>query len=274
MGNTCCQSEQETRDANFNLRSANRRFHPMIRSNRKSTSTNNYNNFYNPAKSKRGPTKANARNGNASVSGANSTEGAQNYSSLQDIGLSVINSNLTDEQILKHAPNKTSAAPCEHMNKLSQNVRQILPILPHFDFFEKYLNILQMDDSKEGARTLRDALTDIKQKRTQGGMPESEIFELPELGPYRYPDGGTYFGQYKNGLRHGFGEQIWPDGSLYQGFFQNDRCQGLGRLVHPEGDAYQGEWFEDQAEGQGYYLHSDKTQYKGNSSTICLLKFE
>lgn len=30
--------------------------------------------------------------------------------------------------------------------------------------------------------------------------------DLPILGPYQYPDGSTYYGQYKDSLREGFGK--------------------------------------------------------------------
>lgn len=82
---------------------------------------------------------------------------------------------------------------------------------------------------------------------------------FPMLGPFKYPDGSTYYGQYKQGQKYGYGEQIWQDGSLYQGFFEEDKCHGQGRLIHSEGDAYQGDWIEDQASGEGYYLHRDGT---------------
>lgn len=58
------------------------------------------------------------------------------------------------------------------------------------------------------------------------------------LGPYKCPDGSTYYGQYKFGNKCGYGELIWEDGSLYQGFFEEDKFNGKGRLIHSEGDAY------------------------------------
>ena len=35
----------------------------------------------------------------------------------------------------------------------------------------------------------------------------------PYFGPYRYDNGATYVGQYKEGKRHGEGKQVWRDGS-------------------------------------------------------------
>lgn len=31
---------------------------------------------------------------------------------------------------------------------------------------------------------------------------------LPKLGPFEYPDGSIYYGQYKLGIRNGIGRQI------------------------------------------------------------------
>jgi MORN repeat len=34
-----------------------------------------------------------------------------------------------------------------------------------------------------------------------------------------FPDGTVYKGQVKEGLRHGFGIQVWPDGARYEGMW-------------------------------------------------------
>ena len=136
--------------------------------------------------------------------------------------------NYSDEQI-RHFPSRTTAARVQASNEINSAVMKALAQLPDF--------------SKD--------LTDGR---------HSKFKRLPEIGPYQYPDGSTYYGQYKNGLRHGYGEQVWSDGSLYQGFFEKDQCNGKGRLVHTTGDAYQGDWQDDQASGYGFYLHVDGTK--------------
>ena len=57
----------------------------------------------------------------------------------------------------------------------------------------------------------------------------------PVLGPYRYEDGSTYEGQYRNGLRHGRGRQVCVDGSLYEGYWISDRKSIRGVLVKSDG---------------------------------------
>ena len=94
--------------------------------------------------------------------------------------------------------------------------------------------------------------------------PDNDYSTLPVLGPYKYENGATYTGQYKNGMRTGKGKQIWMDGSVYEGFWENDQSNGHGRLVHLEGDVYEGEWVDDKAHGKGKYTHTDGTTYIGD----------
>ena len=46
--------------------------------------------------------------------------------------------------------------------------------------------------------------------------------DLTYLGPYEYPDGSTYEGQFRYGLRNGWGKCVYADGSVYEGFFMDD----------------------------------------------------
>jgi len=50
----------------------------------------------------------------------------------------------------------------------------------------------------------------------------------PSGGVYRYPDGSTYQGQYKRGLREGLGVLITKDGAVYSGNWSNDKKDGRG----------------------------------------------
>jgi len=40
-----------------------------------------------------------------------------------------------------------------------------------------------------------------------------DLSHLPVLGPYRFNDGATYQGQFRSGLRTGWGTVVYPDGS-------------------------------------------------------------
>lgn len=88
--------------------------------------------------------------------------------------------------------------------------------------------------------------------------------DLPELGPYLYPEGETYIGQYYQGDREGYGTQVWPDGSIYEGYFLENKFSGYGRFIHKEGDYYIGNWKDGMADGDGKLVHVDGSLYEGN----------
>ena len=69
--------------------------------------------------------------------------------------------------------------------------------------------------------------------------------DLPTFGPFEYPSGSTYIGQYKFGLRHGEGKFVGKDGSIYEGQWQDDKRSGIGRFISWEGDIYVGSWVLD-----------------------------
>jgi hypothetical protein len=91
----------------------------------------------------------------------------------------------------------------------------------------------------------------------------NEFKDCVILGPFKFTDGATYEGQFKDGQRHGFGRQIWQDGSVYEGIWRQDKCNGTGRLINAEGHIYFGDWRDDKAEGQGTFKHTDGTKYVG-----------
>jgi len=90
------------------------------------------------------------------------------------------------------------------------------------------------------------------------------ITELRSLPPIYFSNGSIYIGQWKNGLKEGYGVLAWPDGSRFEGSFINDKANGYGKLTHAEGDIYEGYWLEDKANGQGTYLYADGRIFKGN----------
>ena len=67
------------------------------------------------------------------------------------------------------------------------------------------------------------------------GAPQRE-----SLPPMTLPSGAIYTGQWLNGMKDGYGHQVWPDGSKYEGEWQADQANGFGKLVHADGDVYEG----------------------------------
>ena len=80
----------------------------------------------------------------------------------------------------------------------------------------------------------------------KGPMPKDSSFQklfndLPTLGPFRYEDGSTYTGQYRNGLRHGYSCEVSSDGSIYSGYWLCDYKSLKGRFIMAEtGDCITG----------------------------------
>lgn len=67
-----------------------------------------------------------------------------------------------------------------------------------------------------------------------------EDAQLPFLPPYKLEKGEAYKGQWKNGLKHGKGVQVWPNNAVYYGYWKDGMANGFGRLVHVDGDVYEG----------------------------------
>nr|CAD55810.1 p38 protein [Tetrahymena thermophila] len=66
--------------------------------------------------------------------------------------------------------------------------------------------------------------------------PQYDDAEAVELGLYQLENGSVYKGQWKNGMRHGRGKQLWKDGSIYEGYWKNNMAHGKGRLIHSDAD--------------------------------------
>ena len=87
--------------------------------------------------------------------------------------------------------------------------------------------------------------------------------DLPVLGPFKYKNGDTYVGQYKEGKRTGFGRQVSSDGFIYEGYWENDQREKFGRAVNSDGDYYVGEWKDGKQDGWGHFHAADGTKYLG-----------
>lgn len=87
--------------------------------------------------------------------------------------------------------------------------------------------------------------------------------ERKELPTLTLENGAIYTGEWKNGVKDGFGVQNWPDGSVYEGEWKNDKASGKGKLIHGDGDVYEGEWSDDKANGHGVYIHSNGAKFTG-----------
>ena len=86
-----------------------------------------------------------------------------------------------------------------------------------------------------------------------------------------YENGDKYFGQLKDGLRHGMGKLIYNDDitrdgirDYYIGQWSNDMRHGLGEQYFKNSiEKYAGEWIDDQSTGLGIYEWEDGDVYRG-----------
>lgn len=73
----------------------------------------------------------------------------------------------------------------------------------------------------------------------------------------------VYQGQWKDGKRHGRGDQCWADGSVYQGNWVDDMRCGKGRYIASDGSMYEGEWRENMFHGHGKCVYANGKKYDG-----------
>jgi hypothetical protein len=62
----------------------------------------------------------------------------------------------------------------------------------------------------------------------------------------RDSEGGTYVGEFRNGVFHGQGKRIYTEGVMagtgYDGEWANGERSGTGKITYPSGKVYDGEW--------------------------------
>ena len=76
----------------------------------------------------------------------------------------------------------------------------------------------------------------------------------------------TYYGQYKNGMRHGRGRLVWNDGTVNEGYWSEDKLNGVGKRYQdgPEGFSYEGEFKDGLYHGKGTFVdRNDDIEYLG-----------
>lgn len=89
-------------------------------------------------------------------------------------------------------------------------------------------------------------------------------------GRYVYANGDEYFGDWKEGSRHGVGKMIWKSATsksglsdVYEGDWCSDQIEGFGKYSWSNGDVYEGFWLQNKRNGQGKYITADGNSYEG-----------
>lgn len=88
---------------------------------------------------------------------------------------------------------------------------------------------------------------------------------IPISGWYAicYNDGGSYSGEFQNGLPHGQGTRHFEDGSWYVGEFQYGKPHGRGTMCYEDGSTDEGEFLDGCSHGECTRYYPSGEVYKG-----------
>mmetsp|Transcript_23130 Transcript_23130/g.69286 ORF Transcript_23130/g.69286 Transcript_23130/m.69286 type:complete len:204 (-) Transcript_23130:271-882(-) len=75
---------------------------------------------------------------------------------------------------------------------------------------------------------------------------------------YRY-----YKGEYKEGVKGGYGVFVYRDETRYEGTFQNNVKEGQGIMYYSDGSKYIGDYHNGMMDGQGEYVWPNGVKYVG-----------
>jgi hypothetical protein len=74
----------------------------------------------------------------------------------------------------------------------------------------------------------------------------------------------TFEGEFKNGIRSGFGRYLWQnEGILYEGEFMDDVRSGKGKQTWADGSRYIGEFKDNKRSGKGMFVWPSGNVYIG-----------
>lgn len=85
-------------------------------------------------------------------------------------------------------------------------------------------------------------------------FPEEDYLERPEpaqiaKGVYRYQSGCIYKGEWKEGMRHGYGEMTWTETRGYKGLWVQGWPEGEGTAQLNAGLSFSGHWLQRKYSG-------------------------
>ena len=101
-------------------------------------------------------------------------------------------------------------------------------------------------------------------KWLDGSSYEGEWKEnkLDGNGIYKFKDGSIYKGEWKRNRMCGIGEFSYPGVKTYIGFFERDLRSGFGILIwHKTNKAFVGFWKNNQQDGLGKFIVNAKIRY-------------
>ncbi len=97
-------------------------------------------------------------------------------------------------------------------------------------------------------------------KLVNGKKSGKGLYVYSSTGPN---SGSRFYGEYSQGLRHGFGTYIAGNGERFTGEFQNGKRHGTGTLNFTNGDQYYGDFVNGERTGKGSVLYRRGDSYYG-----------
>ncbi|XP_021774564.1 phosphatidylinositol 4-phosphate 5-kinase 9-like isoform X2 [Chenopodium quinoa] len=90
-----------------------------------------------------------------------------------------------------------------------------------------------------------------------GNVPEGS-------GKYSWSDGCVYDGEWRRGMRHGWGKLSFPSGAIYEGEFSGGYMNGQGTYSWPGRMTYKGRWRLNVKHGLGYQVYANGDIFEGS----------
>ncbi|KZV26185.1 phosphatidylinositol 4-phosphate 5-kinase 9 [Dorcoceras hygrometricum] len=84
------------------------------------------------------------------------------------------------------------------------------------------------------------------------------------LGKYAWSDGSEYEGEWRHGMRQGYGKLKWPSGALYEGEFSGNYMHGTGTYTRSDGMTYKGRWRLNLKHGLGFQSYPNGDVFEGS----------
>ena len=83
-------------------------------------------------------------------------------------------------------------------------------------------------------------------------------------GEFEYSDKGFYKGGWETNQRHHFGEMKYSDGTVYSGNWDQGTREGTGKCTGPNGTCYDGQWVSNKMSGKGILTFKNRACYNGD----------
>ena len=103
-----------------------------------------------------------------------------------------------------------------------------------------------------------------KYKLEVDGEARESSREYTGNGTATYPNGETYEGEFKDGLRDGHGKYTYVNGDVYEGDWVENFKHGIGKIDYKDKGTYYGDWVKGKRHGEGLFTYLNKDLYSGN----------